>query len=84
MKRCIQQGKQNNEMSTIISTKELLTATGFTRVSDLEKCLRSQNVPFLFGKKGSIFTTIDAFNNALGVGSFIKETTGLENCEFES
>jgi len=36
------------------------------------------------GKKALYFTTIDAFNNALGVGSFIKETTGLENCEFES
>lgn len=71
-------------MNNIVSTKELLIATGFTRVSDLERCLRTQNIPFFFGKKGSIFTTLDAFNSVLGVGSYKQqETTGLENCEFE-
>jgi len=70
-------------MNSFISTKELSTITGFTRASDIEKCLRTQNVPFLFGKKGSIFTTIDAFNSALGLGASKEETTGLENYEFE-
>ena len=72
-------------MNNIISTKELLRATGFNRISDLEKCLRTQNVPFLFGKRGTIFTTIDAFNSVLGVEAHqeLITKTGLENAEFE-
>ena len=53
-------------MTSLISTDQLKAATGCTRLSDLEKCLRQNGVRFLYGKHG-IFTTSDAVNAAMGL-----------------
>lgn len=55
-------------MSAIITHEDLKAATGCTRMSDLEKCLRENGVRFLYGKNG-IYTTVDALNAAMGLKS---------------
>jgi hypothetical protein len=52
----------------IVTFDELKSATGCSRQSDLEQCLRKNGVRFLYGKKG-IYTTIDALNSAMGLKS---------------
>ena len=55
-------------MSALINLQNLKEATGYTRASDIEKCLRQNGVRFLYGKNG-VFTTTDAFNAAMGLQS---------------
>lgn len=52
----------------IVSYEDLKSATGCTRIGDLEDCLRKNGVRFLYGKKG-IYTTVDALNAAMGLSS---------------
>lgn len=55
-------------MQQIVTFEDLKTATGCSRQSDLEQCLRKNGVRFLYGKKG-IYTTVDALNAAMGLKS---------------
>ena len=56
-------------MARIVTHEELKAATGYDNNASLEKCLRSQKVPVLYGKDGHVFTTLDAINNALGLNA---------------
>lgn len=55
-------------MSAIVTHEQLKIATGYDRISEIEKCLRQNNVRYLSGKKG-IFTTVDALNAAMGLSN---------------
>ena len=54
-------------MSNLISIDELKSATGYSNAADVEKCLQKNGIRVIYGKKGHIFTTLDAINKALGV-----------------
>lgn len=54
-------------MARLVTHEELKAATGFDNNAALEKCLRSQKIPVLYGKDGHVFTTLDAINKALGL-----------------
>jgi hypothetical protein len=53
-------------MADTLSLEELRRTTGYTRVSDVERCLRQQNIRFFWGKDGP-WTTIDLVNAAGGL-----------------
>ncbi len=55
-------------MSAIVTHEQLKLATGYDRISEIEKCLRKSGVRYLRGKKG-IFTTVDALNAAMGLSN---------------
>jgi len=61
------------KMAQLITHEELKSATGFDNNAALEKCLRNQKIPVLYGKDGHVFTTLDAINNALGL-KFIEQS----------
>jgi hypothetical protein len=65
-------------MARIITHEELKAATGFDNNAALEKCLRSQKIPVLYGKDGHVFTTLDAINNALGLKSIDQNNDKIE------
>lgn len=67
--------KLNNflKMARLVTHEELKSATGFDNNAALEKCLRNQKIPVLYGKDGHVFTTLDAINNALGL-KFIEQS----------
>lgn len=56
-------------MTAIVSFEQLQEATGYSQCSTVEKCLRKNGVPFLYGNNGKIFTTVDALNAAIGLKS---------------
>lgn len=56
-------------MPELITHEQLIQVTGCKTISSLEKCLRAQKIPFLYGNKGKIFTTIEALNAAMGLKS---------------
>ncbi len=56
-------------MNAIVTHDELIQATGCKTKSSLEKLLRAQKVRFLYGANGTIWTTADALNAALGLQS---------------
>ena len=60
------------KMARLVTHEELKSATGFDNNAALEKCLRNQKIPVLYGKDGHVFTTLDAINNALGL-SFVEQ-----------
>lgn len=60
------------KMARLVTPKELKTATGHDRLSDIEKYFRKNGVRFLYGKT-EIYTTIDVINAAMGI------TTGKTN-----
>lgn len=53
---------------SIIDQETLVEITGFERPADIERELRNKNIRFFRGKRG-IWTTVDAANEALGVGT---------------
>lgn len=53
----------------LISIEELKEATGYKNTSDVEKCLQRNGVRMMYGRKGHIFTTIEAINESLGLTS---------------
>ncbi len=65
-------------MARIITHEELKAATGFDNNAALEKCLRSQKIPVLYGKDGHVFRTLDAINNALGLKSIDQNNDKIE------
>jgi len=72
---CAVSAELNNllKMARLVTHEELKSATGFDNNAALEKCLRNQKIPVLYGKDGHVFTTLDAINNALGL-KFIEQT----------
>lgn len=50
----------------LVTFEDLKAATGYQRLSDVEKCLQKAKIPYSYGKDG-IWTTIDAVNAALGL-----------------
>lgn len=55
-------------MSQLIAINELKEVTGYQNLADVEKCLQKNGVQVIYGKKGHLFTTLDAINKVLGVG----------------
>jgi hypothetical protein len=51
----------------LISHEQLKAATGCKTRESLERTLRDQHVPFLYGAGGTIFTTLEAVNAAMGL-----------------
>jgi len=49
----------------IMNQKELTSTTHFSRKADLEKWLISNNVPYLYGKHGTLITSEAAINKVL-------------------
>jgi len=70
-------------MSILVSIEELKIATGYNNVSAVENCLKRNGVPFLYGKKGYIFTTRDAINCALGISPDSTENKKFEKIVFD-
>lgn len=66
-------------MTAIIDHDQLQAATGCKTKESLETVLRSQKVPFLYGKNGRIFTTLTALDAAMGLRP---EQMGGEEIEF--
>jgi hypothetical protein len=66
------------KMAQLITHEELKSATGFDNNAALEKCLRNQKIPVLYGKDGHVFTTLDAINNALGLKSIEQSPDEIE------
>ena len=70
-------------MSNLVDSDELSRATGYERPGDIEKCLRKNGVPVLYGKNGKIFTTVDAVNTALGItAATAKDSKNEKEIEF--
>ena len=65
-------------MSNILTNEELKKATGYDKNSAIEKCLRAQKIPLLYGKDGQVFTTIDAINSALGIVAGEQQSEEIE------
>ncbi|MBT9098427.1 hypothetical protein KFZ76_11985 [Methylovulum psychrotolerans] len=51
----------------LVSLDELKAATGCKRLGDLETILKTNKIPFFYGKGGTIFTTQTAIDTALGI-----------------
>lgn len=67
-------------MPDLITLDQLKKATGHKTISGVERCLQKQGIKVIYGKKGFLFTTVDAINNALGIN---KETEPTETIEFD-
>lgn len=52
-------------MSYIVTFNQLKEATGYSRISDIERWLNKTGIPFFYGKGGKVFTTQDKINEAL-------------------
>lgn len=61
-------------MADLVSEKELLEWTGFSRPADVERLLRNNHIPWLPGKGGKICTTMKAIEQALYVQGKINAT----------
>lgn len=48
----------------LVSTADLLQASGFESVGALRRALEAQGVPFFLGRDGAPWTTIDLLNAA--------------------
>lgn len=53
-------------MADILKTDDLRAVTGYTRASDVERCLHAQGVRFFWGKNGP-WTTINLIDAAGGL-----------------
>ena len=56
-----------NLVPGILTTEQLLEATGFERVADLTRILNEQNIRYFWGKGGRPWTTLDLVNAASGL-----------------
>lgn len=50
----------------LVTFEDLKAATGYSRLSDIERCLQKAGIRYSYGKDG-IWTTIDAVNAGLGL-----------------
>jgi len=62
----------------LINHEQLRAATGCKTRESLEKTLRAQKVPFLYGADGKLFTTVEAVNAAMGLSPAQAETKEIE------
>ena len=62
----------------LINHDQLRAATGCKTRESLEKTLREQKVPFLYGAGGKLFTTVEAVNSAMGLSPVQAETKDIE------
>ena len=70
-------------MTNLVNTDELSRVTGYERPGDIEKCLRKNGIPVLYGRNGQIFTTLDAVNAALGINTKPTEKYSIKEKEIE-
>jgi hypothetical protein len=54
-------------MEVLITLDHLKAITGYDRPGDIERCMKKNGIRFLYGQGGTIFTTIDAINAAMGL-----------------
>jgi hypothetical protein len=52
-------------MNVLISTEDLMKATGYKTAGHIESWLQKNHIPYFCGKEGNIITTIDKINDAL-------------------
>ena len=52
-------------MKTLISTEDLMNATGYLSAGRVESWLQKNHIPYFQGKKGCIFTTMAKLDEAL-------------------
>jgi hypothetical protein len=64
--------------SPLITFEQLKDATKCKTKASLEKILRAQKVPFLYGDNGTVFTTRDAVNAAMGLLPMQQEAKEIE------
>lgn len=62
----------------LINHEQLRAATGCKTRESLEKLLRDQKVPFLYGAGGKLFTTVEAVNAAMGLNPAKAETKEID------
>jgi hypothetical protein len=62
----------------LINHDQLRAATGCKTRESLEKILREQQVRFLYGAGGKLFTTVEAVNAAMGLSPVQVETKDIE------
>ncbi|MEJ1470950.1 MAG: hypothetical protein RPU59_07785 [Candidatus Sedimenticola sp. (ex Thyasira tokunagai)] len=60
------ESKKTYTIQATLNYQELQVLTGYTRRSDVERCLERQGVRFFSGRKGP-FTIVSALNHAIGV-----------------
>lgn len=60
--------------SSLLTEAELMQWLNCKRRGDLERYLRKQGIPVLYGVDGTIGTTLEAVNQALGVGGAQQQT----------
>lgn len=65
-------------MSQLIALDELKTVTGHKTLSAVERCLQKQGIKVIYGKKGFLFTTVDAINCVLGISKVSEQTESIE------
>ena len=54
-------------MSTGTINQDLLQElTGYNKPIDIAACLAKQGIPYFIGKRGKVWTTLDAVNFAIG------------------
>ncbi|WP_394713358.1 DUF4224 domain-containing protein [Desulfogranum marinum] len=67
----------------IISQETLADITGYSRTPEIAACLTRQGIRYLQGKRGRIFTTIEALNHAMGATELHRQvTTANQEIEF--
>lgn len=54
-------------MNAVIDEPELMQKTGYDTRAQLRACLEANGVKYMTGKRGRVFTTVDAFNAAMGL-----------------
>ena len=50
-----------------INQDQLKELTGYKKPVDIAACLAKQGIPYFIGKRGRVWTTIDAVNAVMGV-----------------
>ena len=68
-------------MNDFLTFKQLKELTGYKTSSAVERCLKAQGIPVMYGKDGP-FTLVEAFRNALGLTASNDELPEKERIEF--
>lgn len=53
------------DTKALLDQDDLLTATGFCRAGDLRRFLDTNRIPYMQGKGGRVFTSVEAVNQVL-------------------
>ncbi|MEE8128202.1 hypothetical protein [Candidatus Vondammii sp. HM_W22] len=62
----------------LVTEADLMVWMNCKRRADLEKNLRAQGIPVLYGAGGTVCTTINAVNTAMGVGNDDNHSEDIE------